>query len=124
MMKLVDVINGELKVQMMPLAFSKQPDFVLVLLLKRYCLACVCSFYICGDFNWLQNRQVWFSYECGFSGNWHEDPTDIAKQMLVCHLLNFGNVHCVSEHVCGFPIHSVCLWRCLIVCCPSHRFGL
>lgn len=102
MIKLVDVINGKMKVQMVPLVLSK------LLKWKNTCLACVCSFYICGDLNWLQNCQVWFSYECGFSGKWHEDPTDIAKQMLVCHLLNFGNVRCVSEHVCGFPIHSVC----------------
>lgn len=34
MMKLVDVINGKMKVQMMPLVLSKQPPFVLVLLLK------------------------------------------------------------------------------------------
>lgn len=102
MMKLVDVIDGKMKVQMVPLVLSK------LLKWKNTCLACVCSFYICGDLNWLQNCQVWFSYECGFSSNWHEDPTDIAKQMLVCDLLNFGNVRCVSEHVHGFPIHSVC----------------
>lgn len=51
-----------------------------------------------------------------------KDPTNIAKQLLVCHLLNFGNIRCVSEHVCGFPIRSVCGDASL--CVVLLRFGL
>lgn len=38
MMKLVDVINGKMKVQMMPMVLGKQPGFVLVLLLLGVCV--------------------------------------------------------------------------------------
>lgn len=46
MMKLVDIINGKMKVQMMPMVLGKQPGFVLVLLLNEKTFVwCVCVHY-------------------------------------------------------------------------------